>query len=104
MRATEGFSMTGSCINPSFVPSEGFYEFAPSLQTSQMESGSERATESIQSHTKAFGPDHIKHILGLVFKWLGTQGLWSVTAEAQILWPVRSVPGCSLIGACPFVG
>lgn len=37
-RAAEGLSVTGSWNNPPFVPSEGLYECAPSLQTSQMES------------------------------------------------------------------
>lgn len=47
-----------------------------------MESENEKASESIQRHTKAFGPDHIQLISGLVFERLGTRGLWSCTGSA----------------------
>lgn len=96
MRAAEGFSMTGSCGNPSFVPLEGFDERAPSPQTSQMESESERASESIQCHTKAFGPGHVQLILGLVFERFGTHG-------TCFCGRFEACQG-ALTGTCSFVG
>lgn len=91
VRVAEGFSVTGICSNPSFVPSEGFDERARRFRQARWNRGARERQKVFNTTQKPSG----QATFSLSWVWFSRGSVLKVFGRVQVLRPVWSVPGSS---------